>query len=202
MDNSRRFLELSKKKRKMNFISLLLSVLIMFTIVMWFIKSNNNAPPRKRYHGGTYNVGHSEDYENVIGMTPLKADIVDSKQFELSLDTLIDSKLVYTEYNDAGKRLPVMGYVSPAGRVVMAVSYCEPCRSETFRIDGRSKDKHLVCETCGTVWRLNDLKGLYGGCVYYPPEEIPYTVEGNRVAIEVQILDEWKPREYSDSIEM
>ncbi len=202
MDSSRRFEELARRKNKLNLISLLLAVLTMLAIVMWVIKSSDSGRPRKRYEGGMYNIGRTVRYDSVIGMTQVDPIVSTRDRFGLSLASVIEHKLVYAEYLNGEKRLPVMGYVSPAGRIVITLSYCEPCRSETFRIDGRSKDKHLVCETCSTVWRLNDLKGLYGGCVYYPPEEIPYVVEGDTIVIDAQILNDWTPREYSDSLEM
>ncbi len=202
MNNPLQFSALSRRRRKWNFIALLLSFLVMATVILGFLATNDRKAPRKRYDGGTYNIGRSQNYESVLGMTPIAAHVASDGMFVIPIDEIIEAKLIYTEFSGHQGRLPIMGYVSPAGRVVMTISYCEPCRSETFRIDGRSNDKHLVCETCSTVWRLNDLRGLYGGCVYYPPEEIPYTVLSGNIVIDPNVLEEWTPRDYSDTIDM
>lgn len=86
--------------------------------------------------------------------------------------------------------LPVTVYVAPSGRVVAAVSFCEPCSGTSFHIRG----DRLVCNVCGTQWRLEDLKGVVGGCLLFPPDEVNYRVEGGKLILDEQELRSWKPR--------
>jgi uncharacterized membrane protein len=87
--------------------------------------------------------------------------------------------------------LPLLSYIAPSGRVVTAVSLCEPCKSTTFHteIDGT-----LVCNVCGTKWDLENLKSVSGACGDYPPLEIANEVEGDLIRIKEADLLSWKPR--------
>jgi hypothetical protein len=38
------------------------------------------------------------------------------------------------------------------------------------------------------------LQGIKGGCMNYPPEVIPNTVENDRIVIEEKVVVGWKPR--------
>jgi hypothetical protein len=71
------------------------------------------------------------------------------------------------------------GHRSLANRVVDSFSY---------------QDKALVCNACNTEWSLETLKGIKGGCMNYPPEVIPSTIEKDRVLIEESVVLGWKPR--------
>ncbi|MCF6095165.1 DUF2318 domain-containing protein [Microaerobacter geothermalis] len=188
------FMQLAKRRRKNNFIVILLTVLIAVVGITWFITANANNIPRTRYVAGNFNIGQAVKYDSVIPMTAIEHQMTD-QYVTIKLDEVKNRRLIFTEYTNGDFRLPLMSYISPAGRVVVTVSYCEPCRSETFRIDGTTDDKVLICETCGSVWRLNDLKGVWGGCVNYPPEEIPYTVENDIIQVEKTVIENWKPRE-------
>lgn len=86
--------------------------------------------------------------------------------------------------------LPLLGYVSPKGDVVVAVSLCEPCSGINFRTQG----DELYCKACGTTWTLDGLKGTGGGCQTYPPETIKYEVDGSTLKIKKADLTNWKPR--------
>jgi uncharacterized membrane protein len=90
----------------------------------------------------------------------------------------------------AGNGLPLLAYVAPSGRLVVATSMCEPCRSYAFHIEG----DQLVCNTCLTRWDLNTLKGVKGGCLAYPPKEVTTTVQGDLIQIQQSELEAWAPR--------
>ncbi len=202
MTKQEEFELLAKKKRSSNFIVILLSLIIGIGGTVIFIAKTGSQIPGTRYSGGTYNIGEDMKYETIIGMTKIISSIQEDNIFSIPLDKIITDKIIYTEYIKDKIRLPLMAYISPSGRVVLTFSFCEPCRSETFRIDGTAKDKTLVCETCNTNWRLSDLKGIYGGCVDYPPEEIPYTVEKGQILVSTKILIEYVPREVLEFIDM
>ncbi len=202
MTKQEEFELLARKKRSSNFIVILISLIIGIGGTVIFIAKTESQIPRTRYSGGTYNIGRDVKYESVIGMTKVDSLPVNNEMLSIPLDKVIEDKIIYSEYIKDKIRLPLMTYISPSGRVVLTFSFCEPCRSETFRIDGTGKDKKLVCETCNTNWRLSDLRGIYGGCVDYPPEEIPYTVDNGQILVSTQILIEYVPREVLEYIDM
>ncbi|MFH1006034.1 MAG: Fe-S-containing protein, partial [Candidatus Latescibacterota bacterium] len=106
----------------------------------------------------------------------------------LSLPAIKEAKLVRTEYGSG--KLPLLAYVAPSGKLVTAVSMCEPCRSTRFHI----QDNMLVCNACFTKWDLENLKGIQGGCMDYPPDVLPSVVDGEDVLIDEQLVLNWKPR--------
>ncbi|GAB4250780.1 MAG: hypothetical protein Kow00122_08370 [Thermoleophilia bacterium] len=95
-----------------------------------------------------------------------------------------------------GNILPLMAYVAPSGRLVVATSFCEPCRSTQFHFEGNQ----LVCNVCFTRWDLNTLIGIGGGCFDYPPEEVLAEVRGDRVFVPKADLESWVPRAYQDVV--
>lgn len=147
---------------------------------------------------GTYQVD-AQNYEGqVIKMTDIQPEIKDGKVI-VDLDNLKQNKIVRLEIPNQKVTLPngstfdfmpVTAFVSDQGRVVGAISFCEPCSGTRFRIEG----KDLVCESCGTRWTLQDLKGISGGCTAYPPNEVSYQVEGSKLVFNEQELRNWQPR--------
>lgn len=91
-----------------------------------------------------------------------------------------------------GDLLPLISYISPNGRLVVATSLCEPCRSTKFHIEENS----LTCDVCFTRWDLDTLAGIAGGCVDYPPEEVQAEVSGDEVFVPAADLESWKPRAF------
>lgn len=187
----------SKKRRKLVLISLCtLLVVGVVTIVL----STKEAIPG---FDDKYSIGKSVNYtDKTIEMTEVKAEI-NNGQIKLSFDDLEKNKILYAMYDpnfDIGngqKGLPVMAYLSPAGRVMVASSFCEPCYSRKFHIEGDV----LVCNVCFTRWSLADLTGLGGGCTKYPPQELNYSVdeENGKIVINEDDLKDWKPRDYDAS---
>ncbi|MCL4440573.1 MAG: DUF2318 domain-containing protein [Firmicutes bacterium] len=154
--------------------------------------------------GGNFNIGEAQNYKNQkIEMTaaPLK---VENGKAAISLDTLKEKKILYTEYRGEKRKyygtfdyLPLNAFVTRSGRVVLASSICEPCYGTKFYIEGTD----LVCVACGTRWRLDDLMGISGGCVKYAPEEFKYTVENNNIIIDESALKNWKPRYFTGEMQ-
>lgn len=89
-----------------------------------------------------------------------------------------------------GNNLPLLAYVSPAGKLVVATSFCEPCRGTSFHIEG----PYLVCDKCFTRWDLNTLEGVSGGCTAFPPEQVAAEVQGDKVVVAAAQLEAWQPR--------
>jgi len=83
------------------------------------------------------------------GQTISTTDIVakvESGKISIPMDVLKEKKMVRFEYEGHGVKVPLLTYVTSTGRVVTAVSICEPCRSTRFHIEGKS----IVCNVCAT----------------------------------------------------
>ena len=176
-----------KKKSPWFFISLILIVVVLGGVTYWIIQGKTTANPKiasqQKVMGGV-------DYSGqTISMTDIVAKVENGK-ISIPLDVVKEKKMVRFEYEGKDVKIPLLAYVTLAGRIVTAISMCEPCRSTRFHI----QDKALVCNACNTEWSLETLKGIKGGCMNYPPEIIPSTIEKDRILIEEKVVLDWKPR--------
>ncbi|TDA68804.1 MAG: DUF2318 domain-containing protein [Clostridia bacterium] len=184
------FLSESTRYRGPNRIVLLVFVLAAVVLVGAVYAATRSEEVPRRWQGGSYNVGYQPNYKGkVISMTDIPSRS-DSGVISFSLEEVKKNSIVYTDIPGAGPVDALVAYISPAGRLVVGVAMCEPCRSQRFHID----DNILVCDTCGTRWYLNDLQGISGGCPQYPPEELPYEVEDGGVKVQTSLLKDWSPR--------
>ncbi len=122
-------------------------------------------------------------------MTDVDA-IVSGEKIILPLDVVKQQKFVAFNYASAGKIVPLLAYISGEGKLITAVSMCEPCESTRFHIRAIT----MVCNSCGTTWELNNLDGVSGACLQYPPDVIPSTIIGNEIQINKNIVENWVPR--------
>jgi hypothetical protein len=178
---------LGKRTRKPHWVPLSLAALVMILVGAgyWIIEGNTGNNPKISTQP---KIGEKVDYAGqTIRMTDIEAKVENGK-ISIPLAVVKEKKLVRFEY--PGKGVPLLAYVTPSGRVVTAVSMCEPCRSTRFHIS----DKKIICNACATEWNLETLKGIQGGCLNYPPEVIPSTIEKDRIQIDEKIVAEWKPR--------
>jgi uncharacterized membrane protein len=153
----------------------------------WIIEGNTGANPKV---SSQPKVDSSVSYAGqTIGMADIQAK-VDNRKIFIPLDALKEKKMVRFEYESNGTKIPLLSYIAPSGRVVTAISMCEPCRSTRFHIN----DKKIVCYACNTEWNLETLKGIQGGCLNYPPDVIPSTIEKGRIQIDERIVTQWRPR--------
>ena len=176
-----------KKKSPWLFVSLIVIAVVLGGVAFWIIHGKTTANPKI---ASQQKVMERVDYAGqTVSMTDIVAKVENGK-ISIPLDVLKEKKMVRFEYEGKGAKIPLLAYVTLAGRVVTAISMCEPCRSTRFHI----QDKTLVCNACATEWTLETLKGIQGGCMNYPPEVIPSTVEKDRVLIEEKVVLGWKPR--------
>jgi len=176
-----------KKKSPWLFVSLIVIAVVLGGVAFWIIHGKTTANPKI---ASQQKVMERVDYAGqTVSMTDIVAKVENGK-ISIPLDVLKEKKMVRFEYEGKGVKIPLLAYVTLAGRVVTAISMCEPCRSTRFHI----QDKTLVCNACATEWNLETLKGIKGGCMNYPPEVIPSTVEKDRVLIEEKVVLGWKPR--------
>lgn len=166
----------------------LVTVIIMIG-VYFFITNNDSTSSSVKAAasiGQTMNYSKTEKLEQFI----VESKVENGKAIVTTLSALKDKKFIWTEYKANGKRIPLTAFVQPDGNVMVAVSYCEPCKGETFHITGNQ----IVCNVCGTVWDLQTLKGVSGGCLTYPPEALIYSLNGDNLEVPQSVLDAWAPR--------
>ena len=176
-----------KKKSPRIFIALIIIALVLGGVTFWMMQRKTTANPKMV---SQQKVIERVDYSGkTIPMTDVVAKVENGK-ISIPLDLVKEKKMVRFEYEGKGLKIPLLAYITLAGRVVTAISMCEPCRSTRFHI----QDKALVCNACYTEWNLETLKGIKGGCMNYPPEVIPSTIEKDRILIEENVVLNWKPR--------
>ena len=180
---------LGEKKRKHLWIPLSLAAiaLVLMGIGYWIIEGNTGSNPKV---SSQPKVSGKVDYAGqTVRMTDIQAKIEKGK-ISIPLNLVMEKRMVRFEYENGGNKIPLLSYITPTGKVVTAVSMCEPCRSTRFHI----QDKTIVCNACGTEWNLETLKGIQGGCLNYPPDVIPSTVEKDQIRIDEKAILQWKPR--------
>ena len=180
---------LGEKKRKGYWIPLSLAIvaILLGGIGYWIVQggttANSEITSQPKVSGKVDYAGQK------IQMADIQAKVEKGK-ISIPLSEVMEKRMVRFEYEGKGGKIPLLSYITQSGKVVTAVSMCEPCRSSRFHI----QDKTLVCNACYTTWNLETLKGIKGGCLNYPPDVIPSTVEKDRIQIEEAIVLQWKPR--------
>jgi hypothetical protein len=180
---------LGERKRKPFWVPISLTVVavVLAGVGYWLIKGDSAADPRV---SSQPKVSGKVDYAGQkIAMTDIQAKVEKGK-ISIPLDVVKEKKLVRFEYENNGVKIPILSYITQSGRVVTAISMCEPCRSTRFHIE----DKKIVCNACATEWNLETLKGIQGGCLNYPPDVISSAIEKDRIQIDEKIITQWKPR--------
>jgi hypothetical protein len=125
----------------------------------------------------------------VVQQTPIEIT-QENSAIKVPLAEVQAKKLVGFTWKGQGKELPLLAYIAPSGKVVTAVSICEPCNGYTFHIENNA----LVCNTCGTTWDLENLGGVSGGCTKYPPDAFANKLEGDKIVIPDANVANWERR--------
>lgn len=186
-DKKEKVLDEKKSRRVWIPISLAIVAAALVVAGYWVIQGNTGANPKV---SSQPKVSEKVDYTGqTVRMTDIQAKVEKEKIF-IPLDVVKEKKMVYFQYEGNGVIIPLLAYITQTGRVVTAVSMCEPCRSTRFHIN----DKKIVCNACATEWNLETLKGIQGGCLNYPPDVIPSTIEGDQIRIDEKIVTQWRPR--------
>ncbi len=186
-DKKKKVLGEKKGRSPWLLVSLALIVVFLGGTAFWIIQDKSVANPKV---SSQPKVSEEINYSGqTIRMTDITAK-VENGRISIPLETVMGKRMVYFEYVGNGVKTPLLTYITQTGKVVTAVSMCEPCRSTRFHIKGNT----LVCNACGTEWTLETLKGIQGGCLGYPPDPIPSTVEKGQILIDEKIIAQWKPR--------
>lgn len=186
-DKKEKVLGEKKEKSFWVMVSLMIIAIVLGGIAYWIIWGNSGTDPKVSTQP---KVNGKVDYTGqTIQMLDIQAK-VENGIISIPLNEVKEKKMVRFEYNGKGGAIPLLAYITPAGRVVAAVSMCEPCRSTRFHIN----DKKIVCNACNTEWNLETLKGIQGGCLNYPPDVLPSTIVKDQIQIDEKTVAQWKPR--------
>ena len=121
------------------------------------------------YNGAVFSseTGRVTVPEDVVEMNKLTfIDIKLTNRTEIF--TYIGREIDLTTYRDA-EYLPLIIISTPKGKTISGIRVCEPCLSFSFEmVDG----KYLRCDLCGTIWDIETLQGLSGGCMNFPPPKL------------------------------
>lgn len=186
-----KFQHAEKKKNTSFYVFTGIASVVIVAAVIFFVSMGGNGDSEVASKA-TASVGEKVNYNasDKLQQTKVENKVENGKVTVTTLTDLKAKKFIWTEYKANGKRVPLTAIAEPSGKVVVAVSLCEPCKGETFHINGNT----LVCNVCGTTWDLESFKGLSGGCQDYPPEILKYTQNGDKLEVDQVILDAWKPR--------
>ena len=188
-DKNQKFTQ-EKKSNKAVLFSTVGIVAVILVIASYLAFGNSDKPSTSVNTAA--NTGQKMDYSpnDKLEQTVVESKVENGKAIVTTLSTVKEKKFIWTEYKANGKRIPLTAFIQPDGKVMVAVSFCEPCKGETFHITGNQ----IVCNVCGTTWDLQTLKGLSGGCQAYPPEALTYSLNGDNLEIPQTVLDAWAPR--------
>ncbi|EGW39628.1 DUF2318 domain-containing protein [Desulfosporosinus sp. OT] len=179
-----------QKKSKAGLFSIVGIVAVMIVIGSYFLFSNSNNPSASTKAAA--DTGQKIDYSpnDNLEQTVIASKVENSKEIVTTLSMVKEKKFIRTEYTANGKTVPLTAFIQPDGKVMVAVSYCEPCKGDSFHITGNQ----IICNTCGTTWDLQTFKGISGGCQDYPPQALTYSLNGDNLEIPQAVLDTWSPR--------
>jgi len=185
-DKKEKVLGAKKKKFPWVLVTLVIVAIGLGGFAYWLIQGMGANPKITSQSKVNSNIDYAGQ---TIRMTDIQAK-VDNGKISIPLGVVEEKKIVRFEYEGHGLKIPLLAYITLSGRVVTAISMCEPCRSTRFHI----KDRTMVCNACYTEWNLETLKGIQGGCLNYPPEVIPSIVEKDRVLVDEKVVLDWRPR--------
>jgi DNA-directed RNA polymerase subunit RPC12/RpoP len=135
-------------------------------------------------------ISQAENYDgSKFTMTPIPAR-VENGFIIISLADVVEKKMVSFTYEGKTKKVEMVAYINPHGKLVTSVAMCEPCNSKSFH----SESQDLVCDNCGTRWNFSTLEGISGSCQKYPPDPIPSEIAGGEVRISKKLVEGWKLR--------
>ncbi len=162
------------------------AIVVVLAVLFWdkFSTSTNPAIESQPV------VSSSVDYSSIGQQMVDISSKVENGKIIIPVDLVKKNRFVAFQYTNGSQNVPLLAYLAPDGKLVTAVSLCEPCRSTRFHISG----DNIVCNTCGTTWKLQNLEAVSGACGAYPPDPIPSKVVGNTVQIDLKTVANWRPR--------
>ena len=188
-NNSKREKVLNERKRKSGKKGLYaVMAIVAATILIFYL--NTNTSKEEAVIEDQPVVSGSVSYPNVrVDHAYSIASAKDGKII-IPLDIVKAKKFVKFDYIGQKATIPLLVYLTEDGKIVTAISLCEPCDSKSFHIKGSD----LICNSCGTTWDLNNLEAISGSCGKYPPDPIPSKVVRNEIQIDEYLVTGWARR--------
>ncbi len=118
------------------------------------------------------------------------ASRVQGGKIVISLRDVLEHRMVGFDYGGASVPISLVAFISPEGKLVTSIAFCEPCNSRKYH----AQNNMLICNACGTTWKLQNLEGTSGACQKYPPDPIPSVVVGDEIQIDESNVKNWKTR--------
>ncbi len=112
------------------------------------------------------------------------ASRVEDGKITISLQDVLDARMVGFDYEGGTAPISLVAFVSPEGRLVTSIAFCEPCNSKRYH----AQNNTLICNSCGTTWKMENLEGISGSCQKYPPDPLPSVIVGDEVHIDEQAV--------------
>ncbi len=172
----------NKKNNRPIYVAIGLFMVVVVAAGIYLMLGKSNSP-------SVFNIGSPVTYSQTVQMTDVN-NTVENGKIAVNLEEVKKDGIVYTEYNQNGKKLALTAWVAQNGNVIAAVSMCEPCNGFKFHIEGNE----LVCNSCGTRWTLDTLQGVSGGCTKYPPDALKYEVKDGKILLDEAQVVAWEPR--------
>ncbi len=123
-----------------------------------------------------------------IPMAPIQIEQSDAG-LTIPLAEVVSKRNVGFNYTKAdGTPIALIAYVKPSGKLVVAVSFCVPCKGTSHTM---TTDSAMTCDACGTKRDIETAVGISGPCKLYPMDEMPVTVDGDTITIQKDILENW-----------
>lgn len=198
MSNSKKEKFNQKSKSNSNLV-FIVGAIVVFVIIaaagVIFTGQNSGTTPSNGQAAPTAQAGAQITEVNIN--TTISGNKVVIKKSEVE-----QNKIVRFEYEPVkltlknGQQIsfPLMAYITPSGKLNVAIRMCEPCNGLKFStINGNI----LNCDTCGTQWDLetNQWNGVGAqNCGSYPPEIIKYSTNGDDIEINIDDFKNWLPR--------
>ena len=114
----------------------------------------------------------------------------DNGKIILPFELVTQKGIVTFSYQSPSGAIPLLAYISGEGKLVTAISMCEPCNSTRFHINSNT----LICNSCGTTWELDNLNAISGACGDYPPDAIPSIIDAGNIYIDESVVTRWQRR--------
>ena len=187
-EKNRKFTQ--KKQSKAMLYSIVGIVAVMIIIASYFAFGNSDKPSASVNAAANAEQKVNYSPNDKLEQTVVESKVENGKELVATLSMVKEKKFIRTDYKANGKTVPLTAFIQPDGKVMVAVSFCEPCKGDSFHISGNK----IICNTCGTTWDLQTLKGISGGCQTYPPQALTYSLNGDNLEIPQAVLDAWSPR--------
>ncbi|MBU1100582.1 MAG: DUF2318 domain-containing protein [Bacteroidetes bacterium] len=176
-----------ERKKKNNYVFIIIAIVFVGILYSYMGKSSSK---ETKVLAGQPLLANSTEYP----VFPYRAKTINSNvsdgKISIDLGEVEQKKFVFFNYKGTAGQVPLLAYITENGKIVTSVRMCEPCNSTSFHIKGAN----LVCDACGTTWKLENLEAVSGSCGKYPPDPIPSRIEGKNIVIDEHLVANWTRR--------